>query len=132
MGWSERISASRLFTTIALFGCLTGSGCSSADKLSHSASGSGSAVSAKPLPPLSVDRVMSIPGSWRQEDIFVKPGHWSAAWVEAAANADDFQGDLEIRLEDGAQSGPGPLDGPAMRRPLVLPKGEPRAVEGAY
>jgi hypothetical protein len=73
---------------------------------------------------------MSIPGSWRQDDIYVKPGHWSAAWIDTAANADDFQGDLEVRLEDPEPAISGDFTGPAVRRSLALPKGEPRTVEG--
>jgi len=130
MGWSERISAVRWLAAVAIFSSLCSTGCSDSEKSADSASGS--AVVEKPLPPLSVDRAMSVPGAWRQEDVFVKPGHWSGAWVEAASNAGDFQGELELRIEDRAQTAVESQAGPGVRRPLVLSRGEPKVIEGAF
>ncbi len=76
-------------------------------------------------------RVVSLPGSSGRTELFVKPGHWTATWLEATAD-DDFHGTLDAQWVDvvGAPLGYPPM-GFRLRaeRPAVLPKKQVRGFE---
>jgi hypothetical protein len=61
------------------------------------------------LPPLALDRVVSLPGTAPQQQLFVKAGHWAAVWIEATAGDADFRGRLAAQfVDDGGRSLPFP------------------------
>ncbi|MGC3970227.1 MAG: hypothetical protein QM775_23725 [Pirellulales bacterium] len=94
--------------------------------------GTASATGTKSVkPPLDVTRSVSLPGAWQQQELFVKPGHWSSVWFEATSDRDDFSGSLvtELEPESNVRETLAPWGRLKTRRPIVLPKHERRVAE---
>jgi hypothetical protein len=99
---------------------------------SSGAGPTGTAAAKKPKPPLDVPRIASLPGTLARQDILIKPGHWTATWVEAESTDGDFRG----ILDSGVRNARGeliPLVPQSRRlsveRSVVIPKGDPRVAE---
>lgn len=75
----------------------------------------------KPKPDFEFVRLASLPGNKVTADLWIKPGHWTAATLDAVAHNFDYQAELRADFQAGSPVSPFQLE---TSRPASLPKGQ--------
>jgi len=87
-------------------------------------------------PPFEIGHLLSEPSEARVDRCWCKPGHWTAITLAAKANENDLDGQLGLSVVDAKASQPIGLQGTpywlSAVRPAILPKGQPKTLEGLF
>ena len=87
-------------------------------------------------PPFEFGHLLSEPSEAKVDRCWCKPGHWTAIMLAAKANDSDLDGQLGLSVVDPSGNQPIGLQGTtywlSAVRPAILPKGQPKTLEGFF